>query len=381
MWLNRRVFFVCDEAHPGCASPPPGNGRSAWASPPARSSSRSLPWTPRWGWCRPPTPAPLHLSNRRVSVALDCYPSNPRGYFDLDLRDPERRREYEARRVRGLGDAWDRAPHAVELRFNSAPVPRRRVRSSPAGRAAGGRAGRLLHRGPGSEGDRHLPAPAGGAAEHGRARPVGGAELGPPRRRLPAALRDLRAAPGIRTGRRGVRDVPQRRRAVGRLPRAPRVRERMDVRPGRGPHGAGGRRPGLRVRAPRSPAPRAGDAALVPRRCTPSPTARAGSAPRPDCGTWTGGCASGAAGSWWPSGRCWSRAPPPTPWLRPTRPSPGPARPPAYAATTCATALSGPPAASLWVHPLDHHPNELAHRLAAESLAPAVMALSPGGPS
>jgi hypothetical protein len=45
------------------------------------------------------------------------------------------------------------------------------------------------------------------------------------------------------------------------------------------------------------------------------------------------------------------------------------------------TALRGRPAAALWVHPLDHHPNELAHRLAAESLAPAVMALSHGGPS
>jgi hypothetical protein len=30
---------------------------------------------------------------------------------------------------------------------------------------------------------------------------------------------------------------------------------------------------------------------------------------------------------------------------------------------------------SLWVHPLDQHPNEVAHRLAAESLAPVVRAL------
>src|SRR5439155_26018692 len=32
---------------------------------------------------------------------------------------------------------------------------------------------------------------------------------------------------------------------------------------------------------------------------------------------------------------------------------------------------------SLWVHPVDMHPNERAHRLPAESLAPAIRALSP----
>ena len=62
---------------------------------------------------------PVHLSNRRVSVALDCYPSNPRGYFDVDLRDPQRRDGYDARHVRGIDEVWARAPFAVELRFNS----------------------------------------------------------------------------------------------------------------------------------------------------------------------------------------------------------------------------------------------------------------------
>jgi len=38
-------------------------------------------------------------------------------------------------------------------------------------------------------------------------------------------------------------------------------------------------------------------------------------------------------------------------------------------------ALEGREPESLWVHPLDHHPNETAHRLAAASLAPAVRAL------
>jgi hypothetical protein len=38
-------------------------------------------------------------------------------------------------------------------------------------------------------------------------------------------------------------------------------------------------------------------------------------------------------------------------------------------------ALHGRPAASLWVHPVDHHPNEIAHRLAAESLVPVLRPL------
>jgi hypothetical protein len=38
-------------------------------------------------------------------------------------------------------------------------------------------------------------------------------------------------------------------------------------------------------------------------------------------------------------------------------------------------ALAGRPAESLWVHPVDHHPNEIAHRLAAESLVAPVRRL------
>jgi hypothetical protein len=39
-------------------------------------------------------------------------------------------------------------------------------------------------------------------------------------------------------------------------------------------------------------------------------------------------------------------------------------------------AFQGRRTAELWVHPVDHHPNEVAHRLAAESLAPEVLALA-----
>ena len=40
-------------------------------------------------------------------------------------------------------------------------------------------------------------------------------------------------------------------------------------------------------------------------------------------------------------------------------------------------ALRGRPDASLWVHPVDRHPNEVANRLAAESLAPVVRRMPP----
>jgi hypothetical protein len=38
-------------------------------------------------------------------------------------------------------------------------------------------------------------------------------------------------------------------------------------------------------------------------------------------------------------------------------------------------ALRGHEDESLWVHPVDRHPNEIGHRLAAESLAPVVSRL------
>ena len=73
----------------------------------------------------------LTPSDRRLTVSLDCYPTNPRGYFELDVRDTAVRRRLEALRVRRIGDCAERAPHAVELRYNSMqfrerePGPRR----------------------------------------------------------------------------------------------------------------------------------------------------------------------------------------------------------------------------------------------------------------
>jgi hypothetical protein len=63
--------------------------------------------------------APGELYGARERVFLDSYPSNPRGYFDIDLRAPATRRHYEALGVTGIDAVAARAPFAVEFRYNS----------------------------------------------------------------------------------------------------------------------------------------------------------------------------------------------------------------------------------------------------------------------
>ena len=65
-----------------------------------------------------------HLATRRIVDAhwtrlLDCYPSNPRGYFEIDLRDPEvheRYRRIAPRRFESIA-RWH--PWAVSFQYNS----------------------------------------------------------------------------------------------------------------------------------------------------------------------------------------------------------------------------------------------------------------------
>jgi len=61
----------------------------------------------------------LNVYNRQMTAGLDCYPSDPRGYFDLDLREDATRARFEALGVRRVEDCARYAPHAVELRYNS----------------------------------------------------------------------------------------------------------------------------------------------------------------------------------------------------------------------------------------------------------------------
>ena len=67
----------------------------------------------------PPAGPVLNVYNRTTTAGLDCFPTNPRGYFDLDLRDPATRDRFESLRVRRVDDCAAYAPYAVELRYNS----------------------------------------------------------------------------------------------------------------------------------------------------------------------------------------------------------------------------------------------------------------------
>jgi lysophospholipase L1-like esterase len=67
----------------------------------------------------------------KARALLDCYPTNPRGYFDIDLRDESTRERYRWMAPVRLDAVARRAPWAVEFRYNSRhfrdvePGPRR----------------------------------------------------------------------------------------------------------------------------------------------------------------------------------------------------------------------------------------------------------------
>jgi hypothetical protein len=53
------------------------------------------------------------------TLLLDCYPTNPRAYFDIDLRDPASRARYGHLSPHRFDAVVRRAPYAVESRYNS----------------------------------------------------------------------------------------------------------------------------------------------------------------------------------------------------------------------------------------------------------------------
>jgi hypothetical protein len=71
------------------------------------------------GWTPDRHRAPARVYGARQRVLLDCFPTNPRGYFDVDLRQPDVRAHYEGLGMARLGAVARRAPHAVEVRLNS----------------------------------------------------------------------------------------------------------------------------------------------------------------------------------------------------------------------------------------------------------------------
>jgi lysophospholipase L1-like esterase len=58
------------------------------------------------------------IRTRANTLVLDCYPSDPARAFDVNLADEPTRRHYEALGVRGLERAQE-FPHALEFRYNS----------------------------------------------------------------------------------------------------------------------------------------------------------------------------------------------------------------------------------------------------------------------
>lgn len=63
--------------------------------------------------------APARIIDPHWRLLLDCYPSNPRGYFDIDLRAPESRARYEHLAPLRWESLHKRTPFAVESRYNS----------------------------------------------------------------------------------------------------------------------------------------------------------------------------------------------------------------------------------------------------------------------
>lgn len=77
--------------------------------------------------------SPARVMNREGTLALDCHPTNPRSYFRIDLRDPSTRARYEAEGVEDLERALGRAPYAVEYRYNSLGFRDRELGPKPPG--------------------------------------------------------------------------------------------------------------------------------------------------------------------------------------------------------------------------------------------------------
>lgn len=59
------------------------------------------------------------IANRGRTLLLDCYPSNPRGYFEVDLRDAATLERYRAQGLSRLADAAAHTPYAVERRYGA----------------------------------------------------------------------------------------------------------------------------------------------------------------------------------------------------------------------------------------------------------------------
>ena len=71
------------------------------------------------GLMAPPEPAVRRMVDARWTTLLDCYPSNPRGYFEIDLRQPASADRYRSLAPHRFDEIARGHPWAVESRYNS----------------------------------------------------------------------------------------------------------------------------------------------------------------------------------------------------------------------------------------------------------------------
>jgi lysophospholipase L1-like esterase len=95
----------------------------------AEAAVRAFGWAPQYGpmaWV-----SNTEGSVKPGTIALLGYPTNPRGYFPVDLHQEDTRRRYEQLGVRHLAEVVKASPYAIEYRFNSLAL---RGREAPARR-------------------------------------------------------------------------------------------------------------------------------------------------------------------------------------------------------------------------------------------------------
>jgi lysophospholipase L1-like esterase len=86
-----------------------------------------------FGWTPERHRAPAHLHATRTPLTLDCYPTNPRGYFDVDLREASVRERYQRLGMPRVEVVARRAPFAVEVKLNALRFRDRELEAKPAG--------------------------------------------------------------------------------------------------------------------------------------------------------------------------------------------------------------------------------------------------------
>lgn len=64
-------------------------------------------------------PSMARMANARWTELLDCYPTNPRSYFDIDLRVPENHERYFQIAPHRFDRITKRAPWAVHFKYNA----------------------------------------------------------------------------------------------------------------------------------------------------------------------------------------------------------------------------------------------------------------------